>query len=132
MTDELAGDVPVKKLRLIDGRKTNPPRPLGAAGQDLWNRITNDYDISDAGGVELLMQACEAAERAESLRRKIDETGELVHSRTGIRSNPLLRDELGARAFICRTLVKLGLNVEPIRGTAGRPPSGGLGVTWRA
>ena len=73
MTDKTAEDVPVKKLRLMDGRsRTSPPCALGKVGQSLWNRVLGDYDINDAAGVELLAQACQAADRAESLRRQID------------------------------------------------------------
>jgi len=129
MTDKTAEDVPVKKLRLMDGRsRTRPPCALGKVGQSLWNRVLGDYDINDAAGVELLAQACQAADRAESLRRQIDETGEVIHTRSGLRDNPLLKHEVASRAFVTRTLCRLGLNSEPLR-APGRPPGGGLGVT---
>jgi phage terminase small subunit len=129
MTDKTGGDVPMKKLSLVDGRsKNSPPRALGKAGQALWDRVLADFDVADAAGVELLTLACEATDRAESLRRQIDETGEIIHTRSGLRDNPLLRHELAARAFVTRTLCRLGLNSEPLR-APGRPPGGGLGVT---
>ena len=46
-----------------------PPRKLGPAGENLWFRVQNDYRIEDVGGVELLMQACLAQDRAEERRR---------------------------------------------------------------
>jgi hypothetical protein len=126
----------MKKLALlVDSQPSpKPPRPLGKEGAGLWNRVMTAYHIDDAGGIELLAQACAAADRAESLRAQIDEEGELLHTRTGPRDHPLLKHEISARAFVCRTLCRLGLNVEPIRGI-GRPGSGGLGVTigpWQA
>jgi hypothetical protein len=38
-----------------------PPRKLGEHGQALWDAITAEYRIEDAGGVEILTQACLAA-----------------------------------------------------------------------
>jgi hypothetical protein len=134
MTDELAGDKKLKKLRLIDGRsRASPPCALGAAGQALWDRVMHDYDIQDAGGLELLSQAAQAADRVASLRRQIDETGELIPSRAGLRDNPGLKHEIAARAFITRTICKLGLAVEPLRPGVGRPGTP-LGITnpWKA
>jgi hypothetical protein len=32
-----------------------------------------------------------------------------------------VKDEISARAFVVRTLIKLGLNFEPVRASAGRP-----------
>jgi hypothetical protein len=94
----------------------------------LWDRITSAYAIDDEGGKELLAQACAAADRVESLREQIDRDGETVMTKQGRKDNPLLRHELGARNFVCRTLLRLGLSVEPVRGP-GRPGTGGLGVT---
>jgi hypothetical protein len=133
MTDKTPEAVPVKKLRVLDGRaRTSPPCALGKVGQSLWDRVLAAYDISDAGGVELLAQACAAADRAESLRRQIDETGEAIHTRTGMRDNPLLKHEVASRAFVTRTLCRLGLAVEPVRPGVGRPGVG-FGVTepWK-
>src|SRR5262245_42694337 len=42
------------KLTLIDTKPGSPPRPLLRHGQALWNRITRDYDVTDAAGIELL------------------------------------------------------------------------------
>jgi hypothetical protein len=72
------------------------------------------------GRIELLAQACAAADRAEALRAAVDRDGEVVQTRTGPRAHPGLRDELSNRAFIVRTLERLGLtlqNVQPV----GRP-----------
>jgi hypothetical protein len=40
---------------------------------------------------------------------------------TGARGNPLLREELGVRSFIVRSLQRLGLDVEPAK-PVGRQP----------
>ena len=98
-----------------------PPRTLGEAGQALWDAVQNEFRIEDCGGVELLMQACLAADRAEALAARIDKDGETIHTAMGLKAHPCLKDELAARSFICRTLQRLGITDEAIR-PIGRPP----------
>jgi hypothetical protein len=86
------------------------------------------YSITDAGGIELLCLACQALDRAESLREAIDRDGPMLHTRTGLRSNPLLRDELANRAFCARTLDRLGINAESVK-PVGRPAGLNVGVS---
>jgi hypothetical protein len=104
-----------------------PPANLGPAGAGLWRSIMSEYDVSDAGGQALLEQAAAAYDRAERLRVEIDRDGEIIRGRTGMREHPGLRGELAARAFICRTLQRLGINLEAVRMAPGRPP----GPAWR-
>jgi len=105
----------------------DPPRPLGPHGRQLWDRVQSEYRITDCGGVELLSQACAAEDTAESLAEAIARDGHVIHSRTGVpRTHPAIKDELACRAFVCRTLERLGISIEAIK-PAGRPPSGGLG-----
>ncbi len=98
------------------------PDKLGPHGWALWDRVHREYRIEDAGGVELLLLACLARDRAASCRQTIDRDGELIATKHGPREHPLLRAELGAMAFCVKTLRALGLDVEPLRATAGRPP----------
>jgi hypothetical protein len=108
---------------LVDATATviSPPRPLGGHGRALWDAVHSAYQIDDVAGCELLAQACAMADRAEALREAIDRDGEVVHASAGVRAHPALRDELAARAFICKTLERLGLNLEAIK-PLGRPP----------
>jgi hypothetical protein len=103
-----------------------PPANLGDAGASLWRSIMAEYDISDSGGQALLEQAALAYDRAERLRVEIDRDGEIVRGRNGIREHPGLRGELAARAFICRTLQRLGINLEAVRPPSGQRPN----PTW--
>jgi hypothetical protein len=114
-------------LTLIDPASTgvSPPRKLGHHGLSLWNSVQNAYRIDDVGGIELLTQACAASDRVEALAERITADGEVVHTRAGPKAHPALRDELAGRAFIVRTLERLGLNVEAIK-PMGRPSKG-----WR-
>jgi hypothetical protein len=98
-----------------------PPRKLGEAGLALWKTIQNEFAIQDCGGIELLMQACLAADRAQALSTLIDEQGETIHTKMGLKAHPCLKDELAARSFIVRTLQRLGITDEAIK-PIGRPP----------
>jgi hypothetical protein len=103
-----------------------PPRKLGQPGLDLWNAVQSEFRVEDVGGVELLMQACLAADRAEALAARIDADGETIATKIGIKAHPALRDELAARSFIVRTLQRLGVTEQPLK-SVGRPP----GRVWR-
>ena len=99
---------------------TQPPRTLGAPGRELWDSITSEFDISDSGGVALLLLACEATDRIAQLSAQIDTDGCMICGKGGLRAHPALRDELANRAFVVRTLQRLGINVEAIK-PQGRP-----------
>jgi hypothetical protein len=98
-----------------------PPPQLGDIGAELWADIVAEYEFEDRGSYETLAQACAAADRAERCRRQIDQDGELIQTNTGVRDHPLLKHELAARAFVVRTLARLGLDLEPVRAGPGRP-----------
>ena len=104
-----------------------PPRSMGGHGQSLWNRVMAEYQIEDCGGLEMLAQACQALDRAEALRGEIERDGEVLRVRGTVRDHPALRHELANRAFVVRTLARLGLNFEPVRPSVGRP---GHGIGW--
>jgi hypothetical protein len=118
-------------LTIVESNATGiqPPRPLGAHGMKLWQRVLAEYQIDDVGGIELLAQACQSLDRAEALAARIAQDGEVIYVKAGPRAHPAIKDELACRAFICRTLQRLGLNLEQIK-PPGRP-GGGLGVIWR-
>jgi hypothetical protein len=115
----------VKKLAVITGSpvvdEEPTPSDLGAKGTRLWVRVQSEYRVVDCGGVELLTQACRALDRAERCRAQIDEEGETIATKGGMREHPLLKHELAARAFLARTLSRLGIDSEPVRSRPGRP-----------
>ena len=102
----------------------SPPRPLGKHGANLWAAVTHDYRIVDAGGVEILAQACAALDRAEALREAIDRDGLIVTVGGAPKDHPAIKHELANRAFVCRAIQRLGLDVEAVK-PIGRPPSRG-------
>ena len=122
---------PKPSLKLIgsDGASTGtqPPRNIGPYGRKLWDQVMREYAIEDAGGIEMLAQACQALDRAEALREAIDQDGAVIRVRGTIRDHPALKHELANRAFVVRTLSRLGLNFEPVRPSVGRR---GLKIGW--
>jgi hypothetical protein len=112
-------------LTVVDLASTvpQPPPNLGPAGVTLWQSIMSEYDISDAGGRALLEQCAFAYDRAERLRAEIDAAGEIIRGARGPREHPGLRGELAARAFVVRTLQRLGINLEAVRQCPGRRPA---------
>ena len=100
-----------------------PPRQLGPHGFALWIRIQTEYGIADSGGCELLCLAAAELDRAEGLAEAIARDGAVIHTRAGMpRSHPACRDELAARAFVVKTLEKLGVTTEGIKPGPGHPP----------
>lgn len=81
---------------------TEPPTTLGETGSNLWRSIQREYAIVDSGGLELLRQACAAADRAEECAAMIAEQGAVIHSKGGLRDHPLLKHETAARARVAR------------------------------
>jgi|SRR5215831_899760 len=101
-----------------------PPRKLGPYGLALWNRIQGEYGFSDTGGIEILCQICQSVDRAEALAEAISKDGAVVYNRAGVpKSHPSIKDELSCRAFVVRSLERLGLNIEALKSGPGRPPS---------
>ena len=116
----------MSKLKIIHSESgRSPPRPLGEQGLALWAAIQAEYAVEDAGGMELLAQACAALDRAEGCRAEIDRDGPVINSKAGLRDHPLLKHELANRAFITRAIQRLGLDVEAVK-PVGRPPGGGF------
>jgi hypothetical protein len=110
-------------LTLVSPATTSiaPPRNLGPHGLNLWNRIQHEYRVDDAGGVEILAQACAGLDRAEELKACIDADGAVVRVRGIPRAHPACKDEIAARAFVVRTLQRLGLSFEAIKSPGGQP-----------
>jgi hypothetical protein len=111
------------RLTLVDEATTtvlSPPATLGETGGNLWRTVMGEYDIRDSGGREMLRQICEAADRVDEFSKIIAGDGAIVRTKYGPKDHPLIKHELAARAFVVRSLHRLGLDVEPI-GRIGRP-----------
>jgi hypothetical protein len=97
-----------------------PPADLGPAGRQLWTAILADWVIDDAASLAVLAQAAHAADRAEGLRRQLEQ---LEAAGALARSTTLVTAELGARSLVARLLGRLGvLDTDEKRRGPGRPP----------
>lgn len=86
------------------------PKHLGRAGRELWRRVLEEFEITDAAGLALLQSACEARGRIEDARQAIDEHGVVVKDRFGeLRPNPATAVETQARSAMVRALNALRL-----------------------
>ena len=104
-----------------------PPRQLGEAGRDLWDSIQSEYLIEDSAGIAVLMQACAALDRAESLAAQIAADGVTVAGSSGPRVHPCVKDENQSRALVVRCLARLGVlseEIKPVGRGPGRRPKG--------
>jgi hypothetical protein len=68
----------------------------GIITQALWNRVQSEFHITDAGGIELLVQACLTMDRLEQLEGRIAADGVTLTTPQGMRSHPLLKEEFAA------------------------------------
>jgi hypothetical protein len=101
--------------------RLEPPRKLGEAGLSLWHSIQAEFAISDSGGAELLVQACQLSDRLATMAARIEADGVVIWGKTGPREHPLLKAEIQTRALLVRTLQRLGVTDELVR-PLGRPP----------
>ena len=106
----------------------SPPHALGKYGRSLWDRMTREYNVTDAAGIEMLYQACAAAQIAELLQVEVERDGPLMRVRGVLKPHPAVRDMNASRSFVVRTLMKLGFNYEAVRDGPGRP--GGRSFGW--
>ena len=114
---------PALELLTTAADPSAPPRNLGQHGANLWRSILSEYEIDDAPGRELLLQACIAMDRAEQCAVEVARDGVTVDTKFGPKEHPLLKHELASRNFVIRVIGRLGLDVEAIKPT-GRPPWG--------
>ena len=97
----MAHKIPPSPLAIVGSPAPSaPPRPLGEAGTELWTTIQGEYAIADVGSVELLLQSCALADRIAGLAAEIERTGLMIPTKEGSRSNPLLKEEIGARSLL--------------------------------
>ena len=76
---------------------------------------------------ELLALACAALDRVQSLAEQIAIDGEVIRDgEHPPKAHPALRDELAGRAFVARTLERLGVTAVAPTAPAGLP-----GKSWR-
>jgi len=94
-----------------------PPRPLQEHGLAFWNRIIGEFEITNPGDLEQILLASETVDTLTSIAVRLAEDGLTLDNGKG---NPLLRDQLGGRAFVARVVQRIQANSKPKR-RVGRP-----------
>lgn len=119
------------KLKLVGPTKSNPfapPATLGKAGASQWRTIMSEYRIEDSGGRAVLLQVCSATDNLAECDAAIARDGAMIRTKNGPKEHPLCKQRLALRAFICRSVQRLGLNLEAVK-PVGRPPGPGKKYT---
>jgi len=115
------------KLKLVTATAKNPlspPPTLSKAGATQWRAIQDEYCIQDSGGLAILLQICCATDDLHRCTTAIERDGVVINTRNGLKEHPLCRRELALRAFIVRSMQRLGLSLETTK-PVGRPPGVG-------
>jgi len=87
-----------------------PPSGLGKAGKALYSRLASEYDVSDAAGAALLLNAAQAVDRIEEARAAIERDGLLLTDRLGKRYvHPLQTVEISASKALLAAMRALRL-----------------------
>jgi hypothetical protein len=76
--------MPKPHVMTCDQSGIKSPRKLGRHGGQLWKTVMNEYQIDDAGGLEMLASACQALDRAERCREAIDDEEETTRRHRGL------------------------------------------------
>ena len=98
-----------------------PPKHLKARGRALWRGVHRDYVLDTAHDRQRLLVACEASDRIDEARARIDQDGVFVTSPQGLKSHPGIKLEQDNRIILLRALRELGVDVaDP---AIVRPPS---------
>jgi len=96
-----------------------PPAHLGAAGTRLWAEVVRQYRIGDGAGLALVTTAAECLDRLREAQEAVREHGVLIRdSYGGLKANPAIAVERGARDGMIAALRSLNLNLEPLRDRA--------------
>jgi phage terminase small subunit len=96
-----------------------PPAHLDNAGAGLWSDIVRQYRIADGAGLALVTTAAECLDRMRQAQEAIAQHGVLVRDRYGgLRQNPAIVVERGARDGMLAALKALNLDLEPLRDRA--------------
>jgi phage terminase small subunit len=101
------------------GDTSAPPIHLGAAGAQLWAEVVRQYRIGDGAGLALVTTAAECLDRLREAQEAVREHGVLIRDRYGgLKANPAIAVERGARDGMIAALRSLNLDLEPLRDRA--------------
>ena len=102
-----------------------PPRPLGTAGKNLWERVNMECVLNGEVEREMLQQICEASDQIEDLVAAIKADGQVKSGKTyaGYTTTRQLR------IFVVRSLERLSNRHRPTK-HIGRPARSAMGISY--
>lgn len=89
-------------------KRRRAPRNLGAAGQQFWRRVLDDYELSPAEEA-VLIEACRVMDTLERLETEAADQPLTETSPQGRVVNPLLREARMQRQTLDRLVRSLGI-----------------------
>lgn len=99
-----------KRAKKTGGRPAGAPEHLSDGAAERWEELRLEWRIEDRAGLMLLTKACEAWDRAERCRIRIDADGEAIEDRFGqFKPHPLLACERDSRAAFASLIRQLGI-----------------------
>ncbi len=104
-----------------------PPRgKLSKEARGLWRQILEEWDLDQTGQL-ILCAALEAHDRMREAQAELKKNGSLIlPDRFGQeKSHPAVAIERDSRAAMLQGLKALGVDLEPLNDTPGRPPQKG-------
>ncbi len=84
------------------------PDKLDAAGRELWNHISKDFDLSPHEAA-LLEEACRTRDRIAQMRSQVSTDGVMLPSSQGLRLHPAISEERSQRLALARLLATLAV-----------------------
>src|SRR4051795_13011785 len=91
-------------------------QPLTDEAQTLFDKLREDYGISDSGGLVVLRSAFEAFDRMRAAQARIAWEGMVFENRHGeFKPHPCVAIERDSRTAMLAALKALHLDLEPIK-----------------
>ncbi len=111
-----------KLSNCFEKKSTRPPKTLIPEAKRWWRKLVEEFEIEDEAGQLLLQTALEAFGTMRSAQNLIATEGLVVVDRFGQKKgHPAAVIERDARAQMLLALRNLNLDVEPLKGSTGRP-----------
>jgi P27 family predicted phage terminase small subunit len=109
-------------MKLADALPSPPPH-LSASARQWWTATTEAY-VLEEHHLRVLQLCCEAWDRAQAARERLEQEGLTVSGREGgLRPHPCTAIERDSRLAVARLVRELDLDTEPpASGRLGPPP----------
>ena len=99
-----------------------PPKTLSAEAKRWWERLMEEYELTDEAGQLILQTSLEAFDRMRQAQARLKKEGLTVEDRFGQpKPHPLTTVERDSRSQMLAAIKQLNLDLEPLQDRVGRP-----------